>query len=393
MNLKRIENIEVKSRRVFVRVDLNLPLENGKIKDSIRILKFLPTLEVLSRKGAKIIIGTHFGSSENSSSIPSAKPIFEILQNHFKQVTFAETTDLSLLESTSKTIPDGEALFLENLNSYPGELENSPEFSEKFSKIADIYVDDAFSIAHKPLASNVGITNYLPSFAGPLFFREYESLSNLIQRPDKPFVAIIGGSKVSSKIKILNSLLNRVTSILIGGGMAYTFLKSRAVPVGSSLIEKEFEVLSHQFIDKAGIAGVDFQMPIDHVIADSFGDKAKIKNVDRMGITDGWLGMDIGSKTISSYEKIIKSAGTIFWTGSMGVVELEKFSNGSLAIAKAIAKSNAKSIIGGDSTISSIFKAGVDSKITHLSIGGSATLEFLEGKSLPGIKALDKENE
>ncbi len=392
MNLQRIENVDVRSKRVFVRVDLDLPVENGKVKDSIRIQKLLPTLEMLSRKGAKILLGTQFGSID-AGSPPTTKPIFNLLQTQFKQVKFFEGLDLTQLETSSRSIPDGEAIFLENLNSFPGELENDPIFAEKFSKLADLYVNDAFSIANRSLSSNVGVTRFLPSFAGALFFREYESLSNLIQRPEKPFVAIIGGSKVSTKIKILNSLLSRVNTILIGGGMAYTFLKSRAVPIGSSILEKDYEVLSHQFIDKAGIAGVDFQMPIDHVIADSYADKAKTKNADRMGILDGWFGMDIGSKTISSYEKIIKSAGTIFWTGTMGLVEIDKYANGSLAIAKAIAKSNAKTIIGGDTTISSVLKAGVDAKITHLSVGGGSALEFLEGKSLPAIKALLQERE
>ena len=392
MNFQRIENIDVKGKRVFVRADLNLPIEAGKFKDSIRISKLLPTLELLIRKGAKVILGTNYGTPESGNK-ESTKPIYDSVVAQIKQIRFADTIELSDLEKASHSLSEGECLFLENLNNYEGEVKNDPEFAEKFSKIADIFINEAFSLAHKNLATTVGITKFLPSYPGTLFFREIESLSSLIQRPDKPFVAIIGGSKVSSKLKILNSLLSRANTILIGGGMSYTFLKSRAIPVGSSVIEKDYEVLSHQFIDKAGIAGVEFQMPIDHVIADSFGDKAKTKNVDKMGIIDGWMGMDIGSKTISNYEKIIKNAGTIFWTGPMGVIELEKFGNGSLAIAKAIAKSNAKSVIGGEDTVGAVIKAGVSDKITHLSIGGGAALEFLEGKTLPAIKALIKEEE
>ncbi len=392
MNFQRIENIDVKGKRVFVRADLNLPIEGGKFKDTLRITKLLPTIELLVRKGAKVILGTNYGASESANK-ESTRPIFDSLQAQVKQFRFAETIDLSELSKVTHSLQEGECIFLENLNNYEGEGKNDPEFSQKISQIADIFVNEAFSLAHKSLGTTVGITKFLPSYPGTLFFREIESLSNLLQRPDKPFVAIIGGSKVSSKLKILNSLLSRANSILIGGGMAYTFLKSRAIPIGSSVLEKDFEVLSHQFIDKSGIAGVEFHMPVDHVIADSFGDKAKTKNVDKMGILDGWMGMDIGPKTISNYEKIIKSAGTIFWTGPLGVIELEKFGNGSLAIAKAIAKSNAKSVIGGEDTVNSILKAGVSDKITHLSIGGNAALEFLEGKTLPAIKALIKEED
>jgi phosphoglycerate kinase len=224
-------------------------------------------------------------------------------------------------------------------------------------------------------------------------YREIEALSLLISRPEKPFVAIIGGANVSGKFKILKTLLSKVDSFLIGGAVAYTFLKSRAIPVGASVMEKDYEVLSHQFIDKAGINGVEFLMPIDHVIADGYSDKAKTKNVDKMGILDGWIGMDIGSKTISLYEKTIKNAKTIFWCGPMGVLEYDKFSNGTMQIAKAIAKSNAKTIVGGADTVSAIFKAGVEKKITHVSTGGAASLEFLEGKPMPAIEALNKKEE
>ncbi|MBP7284552.1 MAG: phosphoglycerate kinase, partial [Leptospiraceae bacterium] len=237
-----------------------------------------------------------------------------------------------------------------------------------------------------------GITHYLPSYAGTLMYREIEMLTGLITKPEKPFVAIIGGAKVSSKIKILNNLFNKVDTMLIGGGMAYTFLKSRAVPVGSSLVEKEFESQAFQIIDKAAYENVDFQLPVDHVIADSFSEKGKIKTVDKMGIIDGWMGMDIGPKTISAYEKIIKSAGTILWNGPMGVFEMDKFANGTIQIAKAIAKSSAKSVVGGGDSLAAIAKAGVEDKITHISTGGGASLEFLEGKTLPGVAALLKNN-
>jgi len=384
MSFQRIENIEVRGKRVFVLSDLNF---NGNAMDSIKLNKFLPTIDLLSRKGAKIILANHSALSDRASILMDA------LKNFGKSLKIGETNSLSEISKISPTLSEGDIYILPNLNQFPEDEKNDKSFAEELSKIADIYVNDAFSIANKKLASNDSITEFLPSYAGTLFHREYETLNNLLNKPDKPYIAMIGGSKVSSKIKILNSLLNRANTILVGGGLAYTFLKARAVPVGSSVIEKDFEVLSHQFIDKAGIAGVEFQMPVDHVISDIFGEKGKTKNVDRMGILDGWMGMDIGSKTLSAYEKILKNAGTIFWTGSFGVTELEKFSTGSVNLAKILSKTGAKTVLSGENTINAVLKAGVESKITHISTGGEATIEFLEGKSLPAIKALGREKD
>jgi phosphoglycerate kinase len=393
MNLTRIENVDVKSKRVFLRVDFDVRFENGKIIEKSKIEKTLPTVELLSRKGARIIIGTHFGTPGGRVQPKlSLLNIFDEFKSLLgKNVQFTENLNFDDLSQMSQNLDDGSILFLENLGFYDGEFQNDPELAKKFANLADIYVNDAFGLSHLSLSSTDAITKLLPSYPGTLFYREIDSLSNLMNKPEKPFVAIIGGSKTSGKIKIMNSLLSRVNTFLIGGGMAFTFLKSRAIPIGASVVEKDYEVLAHQFIDKAGIAGVDFQMPIDHIIADSFAAKAKTKTVDKMGIIDGWVGMDIGPKTISAYEKIIKNAGTIFWSGPMGVIEFDNFAKGSIQLAKSISKSNAKSIIGGEETVYTVYKAGVDSKITHLSTGGGASLEFLEGKSLPGIKALQKE--
>ncbi|MCB1143712.1 MAG: phosphoglycerate kinase [Leptospiraceae bacterium] len=395
MNLTRIENIDVKSQRVFVRVDFDLRMENGKIAERSKLEKTLPTIELLSRKGARIVLGTHFGKQDaRKDSKYSTRVLCDEFSELFgKPIQFTESQDFNELKNLSESLEDGQILFLENLNFFEGEWSDDEELAKKYASLADIFVNDAFAIAHQTLTSTTTLTKFLPSYPGTLFFREVESLSNLMNKPDKPFVAIIGGSTVSGKIKIMNSLLSRVNTFLIGGAMAYTFLKSRAVPVGSSVVEKDYEVLAHQFIDKAGIAGVDFQMPIDHIIADSFAAKAKNKSVDRMGILDGWIGMDIGPKTISAFEKIIKNAGTVFWSGPMGVIEFDRFSNGSTQIAKAIAKSNTKSFIGGEETVLAVYKAGVEGKITHLSTGGGASLEFLEGRVLPGIKALEGTNE
>ncbi|HRG48715.1 MAG TPA: phosphoglycerate kinase [Leptospiraceae bacterium] len=394
MNLPRIENIDVKGKRVFLRVDFNVPLENGKVGDTTRIVKTLPTIELLLNRGAKLIVASHLGRPDGQVNPKySMKPVHEAFAAILnKPVKFSDHIVGTDVEKSSNDLADGEVLLLENLRFHKEEEENNPEFAKKLSQLADIYINDAFGAAHRAHASTEGITHFLPSYAGTLMYREIEMLSGLITKPEKPFVAIIGGAKVSSKIKILKNLFNKVDTMLIGGGMAYTFLKSRAVPVGSSLVEKEFESQAFQIIDKAAYENVDFQLPIDHIIADSFSEKAKTKTVDKMGIMSGWMGMDIGPKTVSAYEKIIKSAGTILWNGPMGVFEMDKFANGTIQIAKAIAKSNAKSVVGGGDSIAAINKAGVEDKITHISTGGGASLEFLEGKTLPGVAALLKNN-
>ncbi|MBK8393806.1 MAG: phosphoglycerate kinase [Leptospiraceae bacterium] len=394
MNLPRIENIDVKGKRVFLRVDFNVPLDNGKVGDETRITKTLPTIELLLNRGAKLIVASHLGRPDGKVNPKySMKPVQEAFAAILKKpVQFSEQIIGSDVEKLSHNLSDGEVLLLENLRFHKEEEENNPEFAKKLSQLADLFINDAFGAAHRAHASTEGITHYLPSYAGTLMYREIEMLTGLITKPEKPFVAIIGGAKVSSKIKILNNLFNKVDTMLIGGGMAYTFLKSRAVPIGSSLVEKEFESQAFQIIDKAAYENVDFQLPVDHVIADSFSEKGKIKTVDKMGIIDGWMGMDIGPKTISAYEKIIKSAGTILWNGPMGVFEMDKFANGTIQIAKAIAKSNAKSVVGGGDSLAAIAKAGVEDKITHISTGGGASLEFLEGKTLPGVAALLKNN-
>jgi phosphoglycerate kinase len=392
MNLPRIENIDVKGKRIFLRVDFNVPIENGKVSDDTRIQKTMPTIELLLNRGAKLIVASHLGRPDGKVNPKySMKPVLESFSSILKkEVKFSESIIGADAEKLSNSLQDGEVLLLENLRFHKEEEENDKEFSKKLSSLADMYINDAFGAAHRAHASTEGITNFLPSYAGTLMYKEIEVLTSLITKPAKPFVAIIGGAKVSSKIKILNNLFNKVDAMLIGGGMAYTFLKSRAIPVGSSLVEKDFESQAFQIIDKASFENVDFQLPLDHVIADQFSEKAKVKTVDKMGILDGWMGMDIGPKTIAAYEKIIKTAGTVLWNGPMGVFEMDKFASGTISIAKAIAKSDAKSVVGGGDSIAAINKAGVEDKITHISTGGGASLEFLEGRTLPGVAALLK---
>ncbi|EMO60530.1 phosphoglycerate kinase [Leptospira borgpetersenii serovar Pomona str. 200901868] len=392
MELPRLENVDLSGKRVFLRVDFNVPIENGKVTDKTRIEKTLPTIELLIKKGARIIIASHLGRPKDQTNPEfSLAPVVEVFKGLVKSnVYFSKTVIGDEPIKLSKELRDGEILVIENVRFHKEEEENEPGFSKKLAALADVYVNDAFGAAHRAHASTEGIAHLLPAYAGLLMHKEIVELSALLAKPARPFVAIIGGSKVSSKIKVLNNLFDKVNHLLIGGGMAYTFLKSRAVPVGNSLVEKDFEVQAFQLIEKAGVAGVDLQLPVDHIIGDQFNEKAKTKSVDKMGILDGWMGMDIGSKTVSNYEKIIKNAGTIFWNGPMGVFEMDKFAGGTMAIAKAISKSKAKTVVGGGDSIAAINKVKVADKITHISTGGGASLEFMEGRKLPGVEALKK---
>lgn len=390
MKLPLLEDQNLKGKRVFVRVDFNVPVENGIATDKTRIEKTLPTLELLIAKGAKIILGSHLGRPKGGPEPKySMKPVFDVLATLVKtKVSFSESVIGAGVVKLSNELGEGEILLLENLRFHKEEEANDAGFCKELAKLADVYVNDAFGTAHRAHASTEGVAHLLPAFAGLLMRKEIEVLSGLLARPERPFVAIVGGSKVSSKFAILKNLLEKVDHLLIGGGMAYTFLKSRAVPVGKSLVEPEFESQAFQLIDRAGVQGVDLQIPVDHIIADQFDPKAKTKSVDKMGIMDGWMGMDIGPKTIDNYVKAIKDAKTILWNGPMGVFEMDKFSKGTIEIAKAISKSKAKTVVGGGDSIAAVNKAGVADKITHISTGGGASLEFLEGRTLPGVQCL-----
>ncbi|MCB1189345.1 MAG: phosphoglycerate kinase [Leptospiraceae bacterium] len=396
MNLPRIENIDVQDRRIFLRADFNLPLENkDEGFDDVLLRKAIPTIDLLVNKGAKLIIGSSLGRLEGKVNPKySMSSISERLSGLLgKNINFIDKPINSEVTEYTQGMKSGEICMLENLGFYKEEAENPPEFAKKLSELADIYINDSFSDSNKELASTVGITKHLPSYSGSWLYREVEVLSNLLIKPDKPFVAILGGSQISSKEKLLDVIFSRANIILIGGAMSYTFLKSKAVPVGSSFLEKDFEVKAFQIMNKAGLADITFELPIDHVIAEQFHEKAKIKTVDRMGIPDGWFAMDIGPKTIAHYEKIIKNAGTVFWNGSMGVVEMRKFTIGTKNIAKALAKSNAKTIVSGFNSIGAVVSAGVNDKIFHLSTGNDACLDFIAGKPFPALEALLKQGD
>lgn len=395
MKLPKIEDQNFKGKRIFLRVDFNVPVEDEKVTDITRIEKTLPTIELLLSKGARLVIGSHLGRPKGGPDPKySMKPVYDAFQKLTKaKVIFSDTVIGPEAVTKSKALEDGDILLLENLRFHKEEEENEKGFCKKLSELADVYVNDAFGTAHRAHASTEGLAHLIPCFAGLLMRKEIEMLSSLVVKPPRPFVAIVGGSKVSSKIAILKNLIDKVDHLLIGGGMAYTFLHSRAVPIGKSLFEREYESQAFQLIDRAGVQGIDLQIPVDHVIADAFDANAKTKNVDKMGILDGWMGMDIGPKTIDNYSKVIKNAQTILWNGPMGVFEMDKFAKGTIEIAKAISKSKAKSVVGGGDSIAAVNKAGVADKITHISTGGGASLEFLEGKTLPGVACLLKDEE
>jgi len=390
MDLPKIEEQNFQGQRIFVRVDFNVPVEGNKVSDRTRIEKTLPTLDLLLSKGASLILGSHLGRPKGGPDNKySLKPVFDVLKEIYgDKVHFSPTVIGPEAVKLAKALPQGNILLIENLRFHPEEEANDSGFCKKLAELAEVYVNDAFGTAHRAHASTEGLAHILPAYAGLLMRKEIEMLGSLLSKPARPFVAIVGGSKVSSKIAILKNLIDKVDHLLIGGGMAYTFLKSRAVPIGKSLFEKDFESEAFQLIDRAGIKAIDLQLPVDHAIAEKFEEGSKSKNVDKMGILEDWIAMDIGPKTIEQYSKIIKVAKTILWNGPMGVFEQEKFAKGTVEIAKAVAKSGARSVVGGGDSIAAVNKAGVADKITHISTGGGASLEFLEGKNLPGVSCL-----
>ena len=391
MELKKIENLELKGKRVFIRVDFNVPLDdNGKVTDDTRIVKTLPTIDLLVKKGAKVIVASHTGRPKGEVNPKySMKPAYEKFAELVKyKVSFSDKVVGPEVEEKSKALGDGEVLVLENLRFHAEEEKNDPEFSKKLSQLADVYMNDAFGAAHRAHASTEGITKYLPSYAGLLMAKEIEVLGGVISNAEKPFVAIIGGSKVSSKIAVLENMMEKVNTILIGGGMAYTFLKSKGLPIGKSLVEEDYVDNAAKMLEKAAAKGVKFLLPVDHIIADDFNPNANKKTVGEDGIEDGWMGMDIGPKTIENYSKEVIGAKTILWNGPMGVFEMDAFADGTMKLADAVAKSSGKAIVGGGDSVAAANKAGIADKMFHVSTGGGASLEFLEGKKLPGVEAI-----
>ena len=395
LNKKSVEDVAVAGKRVLVRCDFNVPLDADRnITDETRIDGALPTIQYLIRNNAKVILCSHMGKPKGEpkpelSLAPVAKKLSEKLG---KEVIFA-ADDNVVGENAKKAVAemkDGDVVLLENTRYRAEETKNVDTFSEELASLADIFVNDAFGTAHRAHCSNVGVTKYLKTaVAGYLIQKEIEFLGNAVNNPERPFVAILGGSKVSSKISVINNLLEKVDTLIIGGGMAYTFIKALGGNVGNSLLEEDYLDYAKEMMDKAKAKGVSLLIPVDTVVAKEFSNDAAHKTVDRGQIEDGWEGLDIGEKTIKLYSDAIRSAKTVVWNGPMGVFEMPTFAKGTNAIAQVLAEIDAVTIIGGGDSVAAVNQAGLGDKMTHISTGGGASLEFLEGKELPGIVALN----
>lgn len=393
MVLNTIREADLKNKRVLIRVDFNVPLKDGKVTDATRIVAALPTIRyILDQPGTSLVVMSHFGRPKGKknpdfSMVPVGKKFEELLG---RSVKVASDVIGPVVKKEVEALKPGEILLLENVRFYPDEEANNPEFAKELASFGDIYVNDAFGTAHRAHASTEGVAHFLPAYAGFLIEKEVKFMAPLLEKPDKPFVAIIGGSKVSSKISVLESLVKTCDTIVIGGGMAYTFLKVQGHAIGKSLVEDDYLDTAKNFLAAAAKKGVKVILPVDHVCADNFAEDAKPVTVDAIDIPENLMGMDIGPKTTKAIVDALKTAKSVVWNGPMGVFEFAAFAKGTEAVAKALAASGAITVVGGGDSVAAINKFGLADKISHVSTGGGASLEFLEGKVLPGIKALEK---
>ena len=386
-NKKTIRDIDVKGKRVLVRVDFNVPVKEGKVGDDTRIRAALPTLEYLLEHGAALILCSHLGRPKGQP-LPefSLKPVASHLASLLgKPVAFAEDCIGPKAEEAARALKPGEVLLLENTRYHAGETKNDPEISKGLAALADVYVNDAFGSAHRAHSSTTGVAEYLPAVSGFLLEKEIKYLGQAVANPEKPFVAILGGAKISDKIGVIKNLLTKADSILIGGGMANTFFKAEGYPVADSLVEDDALDTAKEILAEAG---TKFRLPVDVVVADKFEADAAHKTMATGPIPEGWRILDIGPETVAHFSKIISEAKTVVWNGPMGVFEFPEFAKGTFAIAQAAAESDAVTIVGGGESVAAVKQSGLAGKITHISTGGGASLEMLEGLTLPGVAAL-----
>ena len=392
LNKVSVDDINVKGQRVLVRCDFNVPLQDGKITDENRLVASLPTIKKLIADGGKVILCSHLGKPKGEakpelSLAPVAVRLSELLGQDVKFAADPEVVGPNAKAAVA-AMKDGDVVLLENTRYRIEETKNGEAFSKELASLCDVYVDDAFGTAHRAHCSNVGVTQYVKTAAvGYLMQKEIDFLGNAVNNPARPFVAILGGSKVSSKISVINNLLDKVDTLIIGGGMAYTFMKAQGGKIGTSLCEDDYLDYANDMIKKAADKGVKMLIPVDTVTADAFSNDANVKVVDAGQIDDGWMGLDIGPKTRELFANAVKDAKTVVWNGPMGVFERPNFAAGTVAVAQALADTDAVTIIGGGDSAAAVNQLGFGDKMTHISTGGGASLEFLEGKELPGVAA------
>lgn len=392
MNKKSIRDIDVKGKRVFCRVDFNVPMKDGQVTDETRIRAALPTIKHLVDGGAKVLLASHLGR-------PKGQVVEELRLNAVaarlqellgKDVKKADEAYGDSVKNMVSEMSEGDVLLLENVRFYPGEEKNDPELAKEFAALADVYVNDAFGAAHRAHASTEGIAQHLPAVAGLLMEKELEVLGKALSNPDRPFTAIIGGAKVKDKIGVIENLLNKVDNIIIGGGLAYTFIKAKGFDVGKSLLEEDKIDLAKSFMETAKEKGVNFYVPVDVVVADDFSNDANTKVVPIEEIPSDWEGLDAGPKSREIYADVIRKSKLVIWNGPMGVFELDAFAGGTKAVAEALAEAtDTYSVIGGGDSAAAVEKFNLADKMSHISTGGGASLEFMEGKELPGVVALN----
>lgn len=393
MGKKTIKDVNIKGKRVLCRVDFNVPMNDGTIADDTRIRAAIPTIEYLSEQGAIVILVSHLGRPKGEvkkelSLAPAGERLSELIG---KKVLMSNESYGEIVKKRISQLQEGEIILLENVRFYPGEEQNDSQLAKEFADLADIYVNDAFGTAHRAHVSTEGVAHYLPSVAGFLMEKEIDVLGKALSHPERPFTAVIGGAKVKDKIGVIDNLLDKVDHIIIGGGLAFTFIKAQGYEIGNSLLEEDKIELAKSFIEKAKKKGVQFHMPIDVVIADEFSESARVNTVDIDSIPAEWQALDIGPKTVELYNRVIQESKLVVWNGPMGVFEMKPFSNGTKAVAEALA--NAKetySIIGGGDSARAVEQFGLADQMSHISTGGGASLEFMEGKNLPSIAVLDE---